>query len=309
MVCVNALISQNALNVIAAGLPWKTGDRVLLNDLEFPANVYPYVNLKHLGVELDIISTRDNRLTPEMIEHAITSRTRLLALSAVQFLTGHRADLESIGELCRSRGIIFAVDAIQAVGAVRIDVRQMKIDAAAAGGQKWQMAPHGTGFLYLTEHLQSLLQQKHLGWLSVSNPWDFHTFTQPLAASARRYEGGSLNVPGLYGYRAALAQLLDFDIRSIEDHILDLTDALIAGLSAIPGVVLRTPRARGEHAGIVTIQLPPAVNENRVFAQIAATDVAISLREGMLRFSPHFYNTKEEIARAIDITQYSIAQP
>ena len=128
--------TSDAINVIAAGIPWKTGDRVLLGDIEFPANIYPYVNLKPLGVELDFISAPDGRLTTELIASKIGQHTRLLALSAVQFLSGHRGDLRSIGSICRNNGTIFAVDGIQAVGAVRIDVQKMSIDALSRGDTK-----------------------------------------------------------------------------------------------------------------------------------------------------------------------------
>ena len=196
--------TSDAINIIAAGIPWTSGDRILLNTSEFPANVWPYLNLQRYGVRIDFIQSPDGRITIDRILDRLTGRTRLLALSAVQFLSGYRADLETIGEICRSRGVIFAVDGIQAVGAVGIDVQKMKIDALAAGGQKWQMAPHGTGFLYLTDELQSIIQQKALGWLAVADPWDFYNYTQPLAPGARRYEGGSLVMPSLRGYHAAL---------------------------------------------------------------------------------------------------------
>jgi selenocysteine lyase/cysteine desulfurase len=173
-------------------------------------------------------------------------------LSAVQFLTGHRADLAAIGALCRSRGIVFAVDGIQAVGAVRIDVRGMQIDALAAGAQKWQMSSHGTGFLYLTEALQARLHQQYLGWLAVAEPWDFRNYEQPLAGSARRFEGGTLNFPGISGYEAALATLLEFGAEGIENQILDLTARLHQGLRNIPGGAVITPEAPHQRAGIVS---------------------------------------------------------
>ena len=190
--------TSDAINIVASGIEWKSGDRILLNDIEFPANVWPYLNLKQMGVELDVVKSRSGMITPEEIENAVTPRTRLVALSAVQFLSGYRADLAAIGEMCRRKSVIFAVDGIQAVGAIKLDVQAMKIDSLAAGGQKWQMSPHGTGFLYLTEELQLRIHQKNLGWLSVADPWDFHNYAQPLDATARRYEGGSLIMPSLW---------------------------------------------------------------------------------------------------------------
>lgn len=285
--------TSDAINTVAAGIPWKPGDRVLLNSLEFPANVYPYLNLKSLGVEVDTVTAADGRVTADQIHGMVTERTRLVAISAVQYLSGHRTDLEALGDLCRSRGIIFAVDGIQAVGAVRIDVQRMKIDALAAGAQKWQMAPHGSGFLYLTEELQERIRQRHLGWLSVRDPWEFHNFGQPLAASARRYEGGSLNFPSLWGMRAAISTLLEFGPAAIEHHILAITGKLRDRLSSLPGVFMHTPALDAERAGIVTISLRGG--EVQVFEELAKRGVTAAVREGKLRFSPHFYNTPDEM--------------
>jgi selenocysteine lyase/cysteine desulfurase len=298
--------TSDAINVIASGVPWKTGDRVLLNNMEFPANVYPYLHLRRLGVEIDNVRCKSGRITPDMIEAALTPRTRVVALSAVQFLTGYRADLATIGDLCRRRGIFFVVDGIQAVGAIRIDVQAMKIDALAAGSQKWQMAPHGTGFLYLTEEMQASIQQQYLGWLAVHEPWDFFNFAQPLAASARRYEGGTVNFPGIMGMHAALATLLEFGIDKIESHILALTQILTDELQKLDGVELLSPLATSERAGIVTIKLPSRLDCNAVLQKISARNVTISLRDGKLRYSPHFYNSPEEIRLAVEATREAV---
>jgi selenocysteine lyase/cysteine desulfurase len=301
--------TSDALNIVAAGLPWKTGDEILLNDLEFPANVYPYLNLKRFGVQLTVIGSRDGMVTPEMIRRAITPRTKLVALSAVQFLTGHRADLAAIGELCRSRGIVFAVDGIQAVGAVRIDVQQMKIDALAAGGQKWQGAPHGTGFLYVTEELQARIQQGYLGWLAVQDPWNFGNYHQPLASSARRYEGGSMNFPGIAGYDAAVSTLLEFGIDAIEDQLLHLTERLITGFAAIPGIAVVTPELQPARAGIVTIRLPAGTDEKEFFSRMEQGGITPAMREGKIRFSPHFYNTLQEMERTVAAVRLCLRHP
>lgn len=298
--------TSDALNVVAAGLPWKTGDEILLNDLEFPANVYPYLNLKSLGVELKVIPSQNGEVTAEMIMRETTGRTRLVALSAVQFLSGHRADLAAVGEWCRSRGIVFAVDGIQAVGAVRVDVQQMKIDALAAGGQKWQTAPHGTGFLYLTGELQSRIRQQYLGWLAVADPWNFRDYGQPLAASARRYEGGSLNFPGIAGYDAAVATLLEFGIDAIENHVLDLSEILLAGLEAIPGIEILTPEPRTSHAGIVTIRLPAGTDDKQFLHRLEQEGIMPAQREGKIRFSPHFYNSPAEMQKTVACVERSL---
>jgi selenocysteine lyase/cysteine desulfurase len=302
------LNTSDGINLIASALPWKTGDRVLLNDMEFPANVYPYLHLKRFGVETDFLQNVDGRITPEMVEDALSPKTRVVALSAVQFQTGFRADLRSIGHICRQRGIVFVVDAIQAVGAVQIDVQAMNIDALSAGCQKWQMAPHGVAMLYVSAELQARMQQQYLGWLAVEDPWDFYDLTQAPSSTARRFEGGSLNMPGIWGATAALMTLCEHGITNIESHILALSRILIDGLQNIDGATLITPTAAHDHAGIVTIRLPPAVNQKKIIEAFAQAQIAAAVRHGTIRFSPHFYNTPDEIETALEVTREAVRQ-
>ena len=291
--------TSEAIAIVASGLPWRAGDRVLLNSAEFPANVYPYLALRNAGVELDFIPCERGAVTPGMIESSLTPATRLVALSAVQFLSGFRADLAAIGDICRRRGVVFAVDGIQAVGAVQIDVQSMKIDALAAGAQKWQLSPHGSGFLYVTEELQSRITQSHLGWLSVHDPWQFYNYEQPLAASARRYEPGSLAFPSLWGMHASLGLLLEVGMPAVEESVLGNSGRLIDALRAIDGVELHTPVEPAMRAGIVTIGFTRGTDPRRVFVGLSGAGILLSLREGLIRFSPHFYNTPSEIDTAL----------
>jgi selenocysteine lyase/cysteine desulfurase len=295
--------TSDALNIIASGLEWNPGDRILLNDLEFPANIYPYNHLRSLGVEIDIIHCPDGRVTPEAIYAALRPRTRLLALSAVQYLSGYLADLFVLGEICRSRGILFVVDGIQAVGAVSIDVQEMRIDALAAGAPKWQMGPQGIGFLYLTEELQARIHQKYLGWLAVENPFNFSDFDQAPAASARRYEGGTINIPGMWGYHAALRTFLEYGMSLVEGHILALTQRLVDEFQSVEGAQLISPTELRERAGIVTIQPPEGIDPEASFKALFDRGIIVSLRQGRLRYSPHFYNSIEEITTAVEATK------
>ncbi len=299
--------TSDAINAVASGLSWKSGDRILLHEAEFPANVWPYLGLKRHGVEIDIIPQSKGHPTPELIADAVTTRTRLIALSAVQFLTGYRADLEMIGSFCRRNGIIFVVDGIQAVGALRLDVQRMKIDALASGCQKWQLGPQGTGWLYLTEELQQRIHPAFVGWLAVEDPWDFFNYDQRLSTTARMFEGGTKNIPGLYGMAAALKVLLDVGLESIEARILTLTQLLIEEFQEITGLTLLTPPHAHERAGIVTVELQPGVNAKEVYKFLLGQNVTVALREGRLRYAPHFYNTQDEIALAIERTREALA--
>ncbi len=301
--------TSDALNLVAAGLPWKSGDRVLVNDAEFPANLHPFLHLRRHGVEVDMISARDGAVTADHVARALTPRTRLASLSAVQFLSGYRADMAAIGELCRSRGTLFVVDGIQAVGAVPVDVQAMKIDALAAGAQKWQMAPLGTGFLYLTADMQERITQQHLGWLSVASPWEFHRFDQPPAASARRYEGGTLNIPGMHAMLASVSLLLEFGIDAIAGHLHHLTAILLRECATVPGVVPVTPLDPARRAGIATVAPPPGIPPEDIFRSLRARGITCAVREGLLRFSPHFYNTPGEMETTARVFAEICASP
>jgi selenocysteine lyase/cysteine desulfurase len=291
--------TTEGINIIAGGLNWKSGDRILLNDMEFPANVYPYFHLRQKHVELDFLQNRDGRITPDMVESALTSRTRLVALSAVQFLTGHKADLEAIGKICRSKNVWFVVDGIQALGAVAIDVQSMHIDALASGGHKWLMAPHGTGFLYLTEELQSAIHQQNIGWLSVDDPWQFNNYHQELADSARRYEGGSLNIPGIIGLSTAVQTILEIGIQRIESHIIELTRILIEQLQELNNIQLVTPLIENERGGIVTVRRRTGEFPLSLLENLEQNKIFCAVRNKQLRFSPHFYNNPEEVETVI----------
>jgi selenocysteine lyase/cysteine desulfurase len=216
----------------------------------------------------------------------------------VQYLSGYKADLALLGDVCRSRGIIFIVDGIQAIGCIQLDVQSMKIDAMAAGAPKWQMGPQGIGFLYLTEELPARVHQRHLGWLSVAQPFDFSNWDQPLDPTAKRYEGGTVNIPGMWGYHAALSTFLDVGPARIESHILRLTQTLIDEFPDGASGVLFSPSTDSERAGIVTVTPPQGVDPSAVFDELVRRQVFVSLRSGKFRFSPHFYNTREEVLSA-----------
>lgn len=288
--------TSHGLNILAAGFPWKPGDRVLLTDAEFPANVYPFLNQQRNGVEIDFVRFRDNRLHLEDIERALTPRTRVLAISFVQFLNGFRADLNEIGALCRRKNIILSVDAIQGVGAVPLDVQGMNIDFLACGSQKWLLNAEGTAFVYVSEELQEQIHQAYLGWVGINDFFsDFFRYRLDLDATARRYEGGTLNVAGIIGLNESLAILLNAGIPQIAKHLEDLTGVCIERIRNEP-VELLTSDIASERAGIVSFRPRDA---KAMFEKLRAANVIVSLREGCIRFSPHFYNTREEVEKAL----------
>jgi cysteine desulfurase / selenocysteine lyase len=289
--------TSDGLNILANGLQWKTGDRILVNRMEFPANIYPFMNLRNKGVELDIAESRDNTLPPDLLFGKVTPRTRLVSISHVQYLNGYLADIEEIGSFCRDRGILLSVDAIQSTGAVPIHVEEMKIDFLASSSYKWLLSPEGTGFIYISRELQDRIQQAYVGWTSVTDYFNqMRDFNLNLDPTARRYENGTLNVPGILGLGASLELLNGIGIENIRHHILDLTDPLIKELQSA-GITCCTPADRSQRGGIVSFKVPDSELLLKTFSDL---NIRAAIRGGNVRISPHFYNTVSEIESLIE---------
>lgn len=288
--------TTHGLNIVASGIHWEKGDQILLSDMEFPANVYPFLNTRRFGTEVIHIPSRDGRITPDDLEARLTGRTRLFSVSYVQYLNGYRADLKALGEFCRSNDILFIVDAIQGLGALPLDVSRIPCDAVACGGHKWLMSPKGTGFLYISEDLQDQLEIANLGWMSVRKPFEFHNFEQETDPTAQRYEPATPNQLGIYGMHAAINLLQEVGLDTIRDHLLDLTGYLRDRLSAMGYEILTTFPDR-ERAGILLFSRGEARGNHRIFKALSEQGVTISFREGSLRVAPHFYNNRNDMDR------------
>ncbi|MBD3274405.1 MAG: aminotransferase class V-fold PLP-dependent enzyme, partial [Candidatus Marinimicrobia bacterium] len=218
--------TTQGLNIFASGLQWKEGDEILLSKMEFPSNVYPFLNLQKKGVKIRWMPEEDGRIPLEYITTFVNDKTKLLSLSYVQYLNGYKADLQAIGKFCKENNIIFILDGIQALGAFQIDLEKTHIDGIATGGHKWLMSPKGTGFVYVSENLQGQISQSHLGWLSVENPFEFHNYNQSLDETAQRYELATPNQIGIYGMNAAITLLLEVGIANISKHLTGITGFL-----------------------------------------------------------------------------------
>lgn len=294
--------TSHGLNIIASGLSWKKGDQILLSDMEFPANVYPFLNTQKYGTEVVRIPSDSGRITPGDFQNYITDHTRLISVSYVQYLTGYRADLQAIGDLCKKRNILFVIDAIQGLGALPLSLTEIPCDAVACGGHKWLMSPKGTGFLYLSRDLQNSLEMAHFGWMSVKNPFEFSNFDQGPDPTARRYELATPNQLGTYGMHAAVRLLLEIGLEHIERHILDITGYLREQLSHI-GCDVLTSFPDQERAGILLFTCGEAKENHRIFQALLKKKVTISFREGYLRVAPHFYNNRSDMDLFIETLQ------
>jgi len=287
----------DSLNILAQGIDWKPGDRIILNDIEFPANVYPFLNLKNIDVEIDFVKSQNGSVSIEDIEKIITPKTRLLSISFVQFLSGFRADLKTIGEICKKNNIIFCVDAIQGAGVVPLNAKEMQIDFLAGGSHKWMMGLLGIGYLFITEELQNRIEQKTAGWLSVKDEWNLLDYQLEYRQDASRFHTGTHSMIGITALNASLDFFESIGFERIYKNILDNTEYFILRLNEIGIKQLLQNTNRNNLAGIVTF---PIKNAEEVFERLLSKNIVGSLREGMIRFSPHFYNTKDEIDSVVN---------
>jgi selenocysteine lyase/cysteine desulfurase len=303
--------TTQGLNLAALGIPWEPGDNVVLADLEFLQVAIPFVKLAERGTiaEVRLAHNVDGALPVEAFERAMDERTRAVVVSSVQWTNGYRVDLAALGKLCRDAGALLVVDAIQQLGALRLDVRETPVDVLMAGGHKWLNAPFGCGLLYVSRRAQRELRQPWWGYLAMDLPeggWPAYfadpTTTPlrpyPFPESARALEtGGTSNYPGAAALGASLALVNEFGIDAAERHILGLSAALREELDALGFDVVSHADAP---SGITTFRTSPdmAVDED-VVRQLLDERILVSIRYtsnvGGIRVSTHFYNDEHDL--------------
>jgi selenocysteine lyase/cysteine desulfurase len=290
--------TSEGIGIVAEGFPWRAGDNVVTAAEEYPANLYPWMNLAGRGVELRTVPSRGSRVLIDDVRAAIDARTRVLSLSWVEFASGFRNDLDTLGQLCRERGILFFVDSIQGLGVLPLDVRQTPIDALAADGHKWLLAPEGAAIFYLRREWVERLHPVGVGWNSVVGAHDFGKIDFTLKPHAGRWESGSLNVGGIHALGASLELLLGLGIANVADRVIELTDYLCARAAAA-GLTVFSSREPGERSGIVSLVPRPGSDPHALKRRCRDEGIVINLRAGRLRVSPHCYNTRDEIDRLV----------
>jgi cysteine desulfurase/selenocysteine lyase len=285
--------TSHGLSIVANGLDWKEGDNMLVYEKEFPANIYPWLNLQRKGVDVRFIKSINSSLRIEDIEDLIDHRTRLFSISSVQFANGFRIDLKKVGRLCKEKGIYLCVDAIQSLGVVPMDVKLFNIDFLSADGHKWLLSPEGTGIFYCRKELAERLEPPLIGWKSVENELDFERIDLKLKDNALRFEEASMNIMGIYALGASLDMLFEVGVDRIKDHVLDLGEIIIEEADK-RGFDVISPRNKDSRGGIVVFGGnfdPQGVKE-----KLEQMSIMVNVRGGGIRVSPHFYNTKEDIS-------------
>lgn len=290
--------TTQGIGIVANGLDWKAGDNVITADIEYPSNVYPWLNLRPRGVEVRFVEAHDGRVETAAIEALVDGRTRLVSLSSVQFSNGFRLDLDGLCELREKHGFLVHLDAIQHLGAVTIDVANHPVDFLSAGGHKWLLGPIGSGIFYCKNASLEHLRPAVVGYHTVDKPLDHGEFELVPRAGSGRFEEALVNFPGVYGFDAALQTILELGPDRVESRILDLTSLAIEGLRSKGYAILSSTRVR-ERSGIVSFRHPslPAADIDR---RLQSSGIDVAVRRNALRISPSFYNDSDEVERFLD---------
>lgn len=308
---------SEGLNMIASSLPWQPGDNVVLcRDVEHPNNIYPWLNLeRRFGVEVRAVPDRDGAIDVQaMIDH-IDDRTRLVTAATVTFAPGFRTDVAALGRVCRENGIFFLVDGVQSVGVVATDVETMMVDGLAVSTQKGLCGLYGMGFLYCRRDWADRITPAALARFSVDLGDDVHEATMgdgqyTLMPGARRFDVGNYNYPAAVAAEPSLDLLLEVGPQAIEDYVCGLSHRLAAGLHQLGLQVSGGPP--GPHlahivtAGKFTRETHESSGDpeaDALYNHLTDNDVILTVRRGMLRFSPHLYNNEADIDRILDLVR------
>jgi selenocysteine lyase/cysteine desulfurase len=290
-----------ALSLVSLAIPWKRGDNVVTASVENPATVVPWQNQRHLGVDVRFLPAgADDLIDLGRLSRLVDRRTRLVALSLVEYSTGQRLDIRRVVEFCRPRGILVCVDAVQAVGAVPVDVAQLGPDFLASGAQKWLMGPRDIALLYVRDAAQEIIRSPIV---TESNVHDIKVEEEDpttgvpqlrLNTGAMKLEAVPYsNFPNIYALHQTLQNFMAAGSATVHRRLRSITDELVAGLSELDGRVI-SPRGADEWSGIVSYA-PGRAAPSDVAARLLRHKATVVVRKGRLRISPHYYNTSAEV--------------
>jgi len=287
--------TSDGLSTVANGLDWRAGDNLVTFRNEFPSNIYPWLRIRDtLGVEVRMCPERDGRIDLDELIGLIDNRTRVVAISHVQYASGFRADLERLGRAARLHDALLVVDIIQALGVVPVDAEAELIDVAAAACHKWLLTPEGVGLLYLSSRARERIEPTLVGWISVLNPDDYGNFEQGWNRGTLAWETGTGPVALLHGLEASLDLLTETGTAGIQSYLETLTDRLCEKLDKTK-YELVSSRATGEKSQIVCIRHIAGLTSMDLYSHLKKRNIITAPRGDRLRISPHFYNTPEEI--------------
>lgn len=287
--------TSDGLASIANGLKWESGDNVVSFAKEFPANFYPWRRIRdRFGVELRLCPEREGRIDLDEFIGLIDANTKVVAISAVQFASGFRADLERIGEAARAVDALFVVDVIQGFGAMPFDLPAQMVDAAAGASHKWLCSPEGCGILYLSDRARERVEPTLVGWISVAEPWDFEDSEQQFKPNALAWESGTGCSSLFYGLEQSLHLLDETGAENIRSYLEELTDYLCEILAG-KNYEIVSSREKSEKSQIVCIKHQGSLTSNEIAARLESEKIIVSPRGERLRIAPHFFNNRADI--------------
>lgn len=290
--------TTEGLGLVAAGLAWRPGDRVVTCDLEYPSNVYPWWSLRAQGVETVLLPSQGGRLPMERVAEALRDpRVRLLALSSVEYGSGARNDLAALGALCRAHDIRFCVDAIQSLGCLPLRPRDSGIDYLAADGHKWLCSVEGCGVFYCARERIAELTPRVVGWRSVTDNTDYDRYHLELQPGAGRFEEGTPNTGGIFALGAAIDLTLAQGVDRIAERVLGLTRDLAERLDA-RGVRVLSPRGDADRSGILSF-VKDGEDAKATAARLRAQGIVVAARRGGVRASLHAWNDASDLERLV----------
>ena len=294
--------TSEGVGILANGFPFSRGDNVVVIDQEHPANLFAWIALQARGVELRVVPSRDGKILEGDILARVDDRTRVVAVSAAQFTTGTRIDCSRLGPTCRARGALLAVDGIQAVGRLALDVKRLGIGYLSCGGNKGLLATTGAGFVFCDDAWVGKITPPYACYQSVRSYVKPPALTSDFSKlewhdDSRRFEAGNLNYAGIAAIAAGAKLLNRLGIEAIQRHVLDMEDQLVEGIRGLP-LDFRSPLEPEFRSGILCIYYPPEL-EDRVQQVLKRYRIYATFRGGYIRLCINFYNTGEQIQRTI----------
>ncbi|MFT7464743.1 MAG: cysteine desulfurase/selenocysteine lyase, partial [Pseudohongiellaceae bacterium] len=292
--------TSQGLITVAEGLALRPGDEIVVIEDDFPANQIPWYRQERRGARIVVVPRRDGRVELDDILSRVTPSTRMVAVPFVLFDSGQRLDLVALGAALADHPTLFCVDAIQGLGAFPLDMTAAHIDFLSSDSHKWMLGMEGIGlFACRTEHLDKI-DSPLTSWLSMAEPFAPYRPGRALRPDAGRFEYAALPTMEIFGLNACLKLLLDTGIETMAEAILKLTDRLCHGLKDQGWTVL-SPRTRPEDRSGIILATPPEGDVEQVVAQLEAAGVSVVSRAGAVRFSPHAWNTADEVDRVLKL--------
>ncbi len=279
------------LNAFAHAIDYPEGSNIVLCDLEFPSNYIPWQNIaERRGIEVRIVRSRDGAAAADRFAEKIDNNTRVVAVSHVQFATGYRINLDRLVGIAHDAGAYLVVDIIQSAGWLRMDLPAMGVDFAAAHALKWLLGPIGAGFIYVSKHVIDELNPAYVGWWAVEDMEDHSFGKRQLRRDAGKFQTGTPALVSYVGLVESLRLLRKITDEVRESAALGLADYLRRRLSEMGIEYYAFPNE--ERSPIVSC-VPD--EPDALVQRLADSGICCSVREGRLRVSPYFYNTRDHI--------------